>query len=214
MAPHRPQKPRLLLMHGAGAGFGSGFLTKLTACLEAEKIEVIPFEFKYMRDRAEVGVKRPPAKVPALMLEVEAAIMNLQAKRWQEDLLFIGGKSLGGRVSSLVAAEGKGREQLSGLVCFGYPFHPPGKPDALRTRHLGQIECPALIIQGSRDPFGTKPEVEGYGLPKAIRLHWLEDGDHDFKPRKASGHSHTGHITEAAKTAATFIHSVAAARQR
>ena len=96
--------------------------------------------------------------------------------------LLIGGKSLGGRIASLVADE----TEVAGLVCLGYPFHPTGKPEQLRIEHLKSIHTTTLIVQGERDPFGNRQEVAGYKLSKHIRVHWLPDGDHSFKPRKAS----------------------------
>jgi predicted alpha/beta-hydrolase family hydrolase len=78
-------------------------------------------------------------------------------------------------------------QAVAGLICLGYPFHPPDKPERLRTVHLQEIKTPTLICQGSRDPFGSREEVLGHTLSPAIRIHWLEDGDHGFKPRKVSG---------------------------
>src|SRR5690606_23357667 len=91
------------------------------------------------------------------------------------------------------------------LVLFGYPFHPQGKPDSLRTPHLYQLQTPTLIVQGSRDALGSFDEVQGYDLPAAISQEWLADGDHDFKPRKRSGFTHHQHLQAAAEAALTFI---------
>jgi hypothetical protein len=104
--------------------------------------------------------------------------------------LFIGGKSMGGRVASLIADDVNAQGRVRGLVCLGYPFHPPGKPDVLRTAHLQCLACPALIVQGERDPFGTRDEVATYTLSNAITLEWLPDANHDFKPRAKSGVTH------------------------
>jgi predicted alpha/beta-hydrolase family hydrolase len=84
-------------------------------------------------------------------------------------------------VSDQLLAAGK----IVGLMCLGYPFHPPGRPEQLRTAHLEALRTPALICQGTRDPFGTREEVAGYALSEQIELFWVEDGDHDLKPRKA-----------------------------
>lgn len=107
---------------------------------------------------------------------------------------------MGGRVASMIADE----HDAAGLLCLGYPFHPVDKPTQLRTAHLADLETPTLIVQGTRDPFGTREEVAGYRLSKAIKILWLEDGDHDLRPRKAlSGFSMADHLkTMAAKTAA------------
>lgn len=109
--------------------------------------------------------------------------------------LIIGGKSMGGRVASMVADELHSAGKVAGLVCLGYPFHPPGKPAQLRTRHLAGLVTPALICQGTRDQFGTREDVVGYALSENIQILWLEDGDHDLKPRKSmSGFSAADHI--------------------
>jgi hypothetical protein len=113
----------------------------------------------------------------------------------------LGGKSMGGRMASMVADE----LGVAGLVCLGYPFHAPGRPESPRIAHLQQLRTPALILQGTRDPFGSTEELAGYGLSPAIRVHWLEDGDHDFKPRKASGRTHRGNWDEALDAIGSFL---------
>jgi len=100
--------------------------------------------------------------------------------------------------------------RVAGLLCLGYPFHPPGKPEQLRTAHLADLRTPALIVQGTRDPFGTREEVETYVLSPAIRLLWLEDGDHDLKPRKKiSGFSAADHLRTMATTVAGWSRDLA-----
>jgi predicted alpha/beta-hydrolase family hydrolase len=99
--------------------------------------------------------------------------------------LVVGGKSMGGRVASMVSDQLLAAGKIVGLLCLGYPFHPPGRPEQLRTAHLAALRTPALICQGTRDPFGTREEVAGYALSEQIELFWVEDGDHDLKPRKA-----------------------------
>lgn len=94
---------------------------------------------------------------------------------------------------------------VHGLVCFGYPFHPPGKPQQLRTAHLETLRTPTLILQGTRDPFGTEEEVRGYRLSPAIRVEWLPDGDHSFRPRVSSGTSLAENVMRAADRTAVFI---------
>ena len=115
--------------------------------------------------------------------------------------LFIGGKSMGGRVASIVLDE----SPAAGGICFGYPFHPPGKLDKLRTTHLEVLQKPLFVVQGSRDTFGTKDEVKSYSLPSNIETHFLADGDHSFKPRKRSGFTQDAHILEAVNASVAFI---------
>jgi predicted alpha/beta-hydrolase family hydrolase len=99
--------------------------------------------------------------------------------------------------------------RIVGLVCLGYPFHPPNKPEQLRTAHLLDLLCPALIAQGERDPFGTRTEVEGYGLSTAIGVHWAGDGDHDLGPRRGSGFTRKGNLAGAADAIAEFAKRLA-----
>jgi uncharacterized protein len=139
------------------------------------------------------------------MPEYVAAIDSLKAK----GKLIVGGKSMGGRVASMVADEMHAAGKIAGLVCLGYPFHPMGKPEQLRTKHLEKLKCPALIIQGTRDIMGARDEVAGYKLSKAIEILWLEDGDHDLKPRKAvSGFTAAGHMKTMAARVAEWAKSL------
>ena len=112
---------------------------------------------------------------------------------------------MGGRVASTIADEIGAR----GLVCLGYPFHPPGKPDRLRTEHLAGLRTPALFVQGARDALGNRDEIETYALSPSIRFVFLEDGDHSFKPRVKSGLTHEAHLDAAAEAVAGFVSDLA-----
>ncbi|KAA5607320.1 alpha/beta hydrolase [Roseospira marina] len=193
--------PRLLLAHGAGAPMDSDWMEAVAVGLADAGVRVIRFEFPYMARRRAEGGRRPPDRVPVLLDAWGAMI----AAYGPADRLVIGGKSLGGRTASMVA-DGAG---VRGLVCLGYPFHPLGKPDRLRTDHLETLHTPALFCQGTRDTLGSRETVSGLPLSPAIHLHWLEDGDHGFKPRKASGFSEADHIQTAVTTTARFIHALA-----
>jgi uncharacterized protein len=180
----------VLLAHGAGAPMDSPAMTAATKALVAEGLRVARFEFGYMAARR-TGERRPPPKAETVMPEYVAAIDALEAK----GKLIIGGKSMGGRVASMIADEMHAAGKIAGLLCLGYPFHPMGKPTQLRTAHLEKLKCPALIVQGTRDIMGARDEVMGYKLSKSIEILWLEDGDHDLKPRKAvSGFTASGHM--------------------
>jgi uncharacterized protein len=136
-----------------------------------------------------------------------AAIDALKAK----GPLIIGGKSMGGRIASMIADDLHAAGRIAGLLCLGYPFHPPGRPEQLRTAHLVKLKTPALIVQGTRDPFGSRAEVSTYALSKTIKILWLEDGDHDLKPRKSiSGFSAADHLETAARAAAAWAGRIAA----
>ena len=119
--------------------------------------------------------------------------------------LLIGGKSMGGRVASLVADELFADARIAGLACLGYPFHPPGQPQRLRTAHLADLRTPALFLQGTRDPFGTREDVANYALSPAIRMAWLEGGDHSFKPPARSGRTEAQNVEESIAAAAAFV---------
>ncbi|MFL6199931.1 MAG: alpha/beta fold hydrolase [Thermoanaerobaculia bacterium] len=184
----------VVLAHGAGAPMDSPFMNTMARGLAAEGLRVARFEFPYMRARREEGRSRPPDREPVLRAAWLAAIAELGGG----ERLVIGGKSMGGRFASMVADEAGARA----LVCLGYPFHPPGKPEKLRVEHLEHLKTPALIIQGTRDQLGTREEVAGYTLSPSIRFLWLEDGDHSFKPRASSGKTERGHLEEAVRAVA------------
>jgi predicted alpha/beta-hydrolase family hydrolase len=193
-----------LLAHGAGAPMTSPFMERITRLLAERSIAVSRFEFAYMAGRREDGKRRPPPKAERLVAEFKDAAAAVRAELRPAAKLLIGGKSMGGRVASLVADELYGERQIAGLVCLGYPFHPPGKPKALRTAHLEHLRCPALVVQGERDPFGTHGEVEALQLSPSIRLMWAGDGDHDLGPRGGSGFTRAGNLAAAADAIAAF----------
>lgn len=185
-----------LFAHGAGASMDSPFMERVAAGIASSGIAVARFEFTYMAARRE-GKRKAPDRQPLLLDCWREAI----EKRRDGRRLFIGGKSMGGRMASLIADEVK----ADGLICFGYPFHPPGKPDSLRVAHLVAITTPTLIIQGVRDALGTREDIGGYQLSPAISLTFIPDGDHSLKPRKASGRTEAANLAEAVEAAASFI---------
>ncbi|TIT26246.1 MAG: alpha/beta hydrolase, partial [Mesorhizobium sp.] len=151
------------------------------------------FEFHYMAARR-YGHRKPPPRAETVNPEYIKAIADLRAKGVKGPLI-IGGKSMGGRVASMIADETFAEGKIAGLLCLGYPFHPPAKPTQLRTKHLAGLKTPTLICQGTRDEFGTPDEVATYDLSDRIEMLWLEDGDHDLKPRKSiSGFSTADHL--------------------
>ncbi|RTM07827.1 MAG: alpha/beta fold hydrolase [Hyphomicrobiales bacterium] len=189
----------ILLAHGAGAPMDSPSMTATAKALGTAGFQVARFEFHYMAARR-YGHRKPPPRAETVNPEYIKAIADLRA-RGVTGKLIIGGKSMGGRVASMVADEMLEKGEIVGLVCLGYPFHPPGKPEQLRTKHLIGLKTPTLIFQGTRDEFGTKDKVATYGLSDAIEVVWLEDGDHDLKPRKAiSGFSTADHLKTVAET--------------
>jgi predicted alpha/beta-hydrolase family hydrolase len=193
-----PERARatLVLAHGAGAPMDSPFLAYFAQTLAARGIRVVRFEFPYMAARRE-GRRPPPDREPVLLDCWRQAIAELGGGNG----LVIGGKSLGGRMASRVAdAAG-----VRGLVCLGYPFHPPGKPESLRVDHLENLATPALFVQGTRDALGSREEVGRYRLSPAIEIRWIEDGDHSLRPRARSGRKEADNLAEAADAVARFV---------
>ena len=189
----------IVLAHGAGRGLDTPALEAITVGLVARDIRVVRFEFPYMVRRREDGTRRPPDRQPVLLETWRAVIDELGS-----DGLVIGGKSMGGRMASLVADEC----EVAGLVCLGYPFHPPANPEKTRTEHLAGLVTPTLVVQGERDRFGTPGEVAGYELSGSIRIHWMPDGDHDLVPRKRSGRTAEQNWAEAADAILGFFISI------
>ena len=192
-----PEAPlTIALAHGAGAPMDSPFMAAFAEGLAAQGFRTTRFEFPYMAERRRSGVKRPPDRAPVLLAAWHAVIAALGPGR-----LVIGGKSLGGRIASLVADE----TGVRGLVCLGFPFHAPGRPATERIRHMANLATPTLILQGARDTLGNADEVAGYDLAPAVRVHWLADGDHGFKPRKGSGRTEAQNWDEAIAALADFV---------
>jgi len=175
----------------------SPFMNAIAERLAAGGVEVIRFEFEYMAKRREDGKRRGPDRMPKLVDRFKEALDLVGPPA----TAVIGGKSMGGRVGSMIADD----VGAAGLLCLGYPFHPPGKPERLRTAHLETLRTPSLIVQGTRDPLGSEKEVGGYSLSSAIDLAWIDDGDHSFKPRKRSGRTLDENLDAAATAAVGFI---------
>jgi predicted alpha/beta-hydrolase family hydrolase len=190
---------QVVLAHGAGQPMDAPFMETMATGLAAEGFGVVRFEFPYMAARRATGRKRPPDRVPVLSDVWRTVIRHLAPAN-----LLIGGKSMGGRIASMVADE----MAVDGLVCLGYPFHPPGRPEKRRVEHLAELQTPCLICQGDRDPFGKPEEVKSYQLSPSIDVHWIADGDHGFKPRKKSGRTEAQNVAQAILAVSTFARSL------
>jgi len=188
----------LALAHGAGAPMDSPFMDIMAGGLAARGLRVARFEFPYMARRRLEGGRRPPDRQPVL-LDHWRAVHTVLARRHTGPLL-IGGKSMGGRMATMVADE----LGANGVVCLGYPFHPAGRPERLRVEHLSALKTPTLILQGERDALGNRDDVAGYTLSPAIEVTWLGDGDHDLKPRKKSGRTVEQNLEQAISAIADF----------
>jgi predicted alpha/beta-hydrolase family hydrolase len=189
--------PRLLLAHGAGAPMDSPFMNTIAEDVAAAGIGVVRFEFEYMAKRRQDGTRRGPDRGPLLIARFKK-VLGLVGPAAE---VVIGGKSMGGRIASMIADE----VGAAGVVCLGYPFHPPGKPERLRTAHLETLRTPTLIVQGTRDRLGTEEEVASYSLSPSIEVAWMGDGDHSFKPRKRSGRTLEQNLEAVADALIGFI---------
>lgn len=203
--------PVYLFAHGAGADMNSDFMTQIAEALAEKGIRVVRFNFPYMIKRLEDGKRRPPDRAPKLLIAYEEVIRALNCP------VVLGGKSMGGRMASRVLADNALRAKadrlpILGGACLGFPFHAPGKDPKDRLDHLKDLTQPLLIVQGTRDTMGTFEEVNGYikerRLNTSIQMQWLEDGNHDLKPRKVSGFSHQQHINSAIEQVAEFVLNV------
>lgn len=188
----------LLFAHGAGAPMDHRWMNTVAAGIAGQGIRVARFEFPYMAARRDGGSRRGPDR-PSLLLETYRAAV--EAARRDGVVTVIGGKSMGGRIASMIADDAG----VAGTVCFGYPFHPLGRPGQTRTTHLEKMRTPMLILQGERDGMGTREDVAGYELAPAVHVHWLADGDHSLKPRRASGRTEQQNLDEAVAVAGRFI---------
>jgi predicted alpha/beta-hydrolase family hydrolase len=203
--------PLFVFAHGAGAPATSDFMETIAHGLALRGIRVARFNFPYMQQRVDNGTRRPPERAPKLIAQFEQIIAEI------DQPMVIGGKSMGGRMASLVAAQRPADNEamdnksadnsckIKGIACLGFPFHPSGKPEKLRIDHFPSIKQAVFIAQGERDKLGSKGEVLSYGLPDNIEWLWLEDGDHDLKPRVKSGFTHQAHLQTTLDSMAAFI---------
>jgi predicted alpha/beta-hydrolase family hydrolase len=189
-------KVTLVLAHGAGAPMDSDFMAYFARGVAAAGFRVARFEFPYMAARRH-GRRPGPDREAVLHQSWRDAVAALGGPA----RLAIGGKSMGGRMASMVADE----MGVRGLVCLGYPFHAPGRQDRPRTAHLLTMQTPALIVQGTRDPFGSPDDVAGYALPETVRVRWIEDGDHDLRPRASSGRTRAQNWAEGVEAVVAFL---------
>jgi predicted alpha/beta-hydrolase family hydrolase len=179
----------------------SDFMTRVATGLAERGIRVIRFEFPYMQKQRDTGKRRPPDRQPKLTDHFKQIIEQVNLSR-----VVIGGKSMGGRMATVLASE----KVYDGVVVLGYPFHALGKPEKVRMDHFQTLESPVLICQGERDSMGSRADTAQYRLPDNIEIDWFADGDHDLKPRKASGFTHAAHLDNAIERVSQFIHQMSA----
>ncbi|AKE51436.1 alpha/beta fold hydrolase [Kangiella geojedonensis] len=195
------QAVTFILAHGAGADSQSEFMQFMKRHISDDIIEVVTFDFPYMVRRQKTGKKSPPDRMPTLIDAFHQQINSISSGP-----IVIGGKSMGGRVATMIADEAN----VSGVVAMGYPFHPPGKPEKTRTEHLAELETPSLILQGTRDTFGKPEEVAQYQLSPKLKVQWLQDGNHSLETLKRSEVTTEQSWKLAAQAAQSFIHQLVA----
>ncbi|TKF75309.1 alpha/beta fold hydrolase [Vibrio kanaloae] len=188
-----------IFAHGAGAGMDHEFMQSVAKGLAFKGIRVIRFNFPYMIKRAEDGKRRPPDRAPKLLEAYQEIIEQCDADR-----LVIGGKSMGGRMASHLSE----LDKVAAMACLGFPFHPPGKPEKYKGDHLAELAKPCFILQGERDTFGKREEFSDFNLSDSIRVEFIPDGDHSFKPRKSSGYTEQQNIALTVEKLSSFIKEV------
>lgn len=203
MSEHRINSPSeftftLLLAHGAGAGMDTEFMNGIAEGVASHGIRVIRFEFPYMVKRRLEGKNTPPNRLPILQSSFLEQMSTIEGP------LVIAGKSMGGRVATTILE----CSNATAGIALGYPFHPPGKPENLRIEHFTSLHKPLLVLQGTRDPFGNAIENPAQWLPDSATLTWVPDGEHSFKPRKASGRTWEDNIQFAIEHIVSFISSL------
>lgn len=184
---------QVILAHGSGVGMGHDFMQRQADALIQQGFKVSLFEYQYMQTITATGKRRPPARVPVLIEEHRAWLRELG----QGKPVWLMGKSMGGRLSSLLAQESES-QGVKGWCALGYPFHPQKNPDSLRVEHLLTNQRPGLIVQGTRDALGNQAEVESYQIPSSIKMHWLDHMDHGFSPYKQASLTQAEAIAQSA----------------
>lgn len=186
----------------------SPFLSHIAGLIDTNGITVHRFEFDYMAARTAGAGRRPAPRAETLVDEYRLAIADCRKRVGPAARLFIGGKSMGGRIACLAAGE-INDQNFEGVVVLGFPLVPPSKPTASRAGVIEGLAIPTLVIQGTRDAFGGPDAFNRVRLPNCVRLHWIANGDHDLKPRKSSGLTHEETLRDAADAVARFIEAQA-----
>lgn len=197
--PKRGVERAVLLAHGAGADMNAAALTTVADALADAKIASLRFNFPY-----KAAGRKSPDRPPVLLAAVREAAADLaQRTKLPVEQLVMGGRSMGGRICSMVGAV----DGAAGLVLLGYPLHPPGKADNLRVEHFPKLTMPVLFVSGTRDAFGSPAELKQHAkmIKGTVSWHWIETGDHGFKTLKSSGITADAALSGAAKAVVAFV---------
>jgi predicted alpha/beta-hydrolase family hydrolase len=196
-------KALIVFAHGAGADMEHEYIADLVGLLNSQQLNVLRFNFPYMDKRKLDGKRRPPDRMPSLIECYQTVLSNVDSAL----PIYIAGKSMGGRVAATIASDATlmVSNQVKGVICLGYPFHPVKKLDKLRLEPLQDTQLPVLILQGQRDALGSEDEIQNYEISTKCQIHYFPDGDHDLKPRVKSGFTLTQHKLLAAQKIKGFI---------
>jgi predicted alpha/beta-hydrolase family hydrolase len=192
--------------HGAGAGKDSSFMKNMSVLLEKRGIRVHRFNFDYMIQALSVNKRRPPSKMTVLRENFIDVLNELPLLRNSQLPLFIGGKSMGSRVACEIV--GASKKAISGVIAYGYPFHPAKKPEKSRLETLVTVNQPCLVVQGESDALGCKAEIETFDMPNTIDIAFVPTANHDLKPLKRSGWTDVKALQFAADETLAFIERV------
>jgi len=206
--PKRGADRAVLLAHGAGADMNAATLTTVADALAGARVPSLRFNFPYR-----AAGRRAPDRAPVLEAALRDAAEELARRaKVPAARLVVGGRSMGGRIASMVAADAAPAGASSdagalGVVLLGYPLHPPGRPAQLRVEHFARLRAPVLFVSGTRDAFGTPEELkrESKKLSGPVSFHWVESGDHGFKPLKSSGLTVDGVLEQVAVAVVDFV---------
>lgn len=182
----------------------SPFLDRVADLISSKGVAVHRFEFPYMAARAEGGARRPAPRAETLVGDYCNAVAECSDRIGKRARLFIGGKSMGGRIACLAAAEPAVADRISGIVVLGFPLAPPRRAHILRGSIIENLAIPTLIVQGTRDPFGGRAAFGKLNLPSVLEMRWIEDCDHDLAPRRSAGKSKEDALLEATTAIAEF----------
>jgi predicted alpha/beta-hydrolase family hydrolase len=204
--PKRGADRAVLLAHGAGADMNAAALTAVADALADARVPSLRFNFAYRS-----AGRRGPDRAPVLEAAArEAAGELVRRSKLAPERLVLGGRSMGGRICSQVAANEREPVPALGLALLGYPLHPPGKPEQLRVEHFPRLAMPVLFVSGTRDSFGTPDELKRQAktVTGTVSFHWVETGDHGFKPLKSSGLTPAQAVAEVADAVVRFVESL------
>jgi predicted alpha/beta-hydrolase family hydrolase len=204
--PQRGFDRAVLLAHGAGAGMDAPALARFAEALAAAGVPSLRFHYPYRS-----AGRRAPDRAPVLAAATRQAAAELVRRaKLPPERVVLGGRSMGGRYCSLLAADPDDPFPGLGLVLLGYPLHPPGKPDRARSEHFPRLRLPVLFVSGDRDTLARADLLEEHArlIPGPVTLHWVPTADHGFRPLRREGHTFDGVLDDAAAETVTWVRAL------